>query len=140
MAKVYDVYNYKMPGFTTSDVQLSFPNLKAQMTGLSDLEKRIASVTDFTVQRMGVEATKAGQQFAIENAPTVEQFLAANPEQRAAYFGEDDTTFGQSAKTTMLSFVTNDLYNTHLYRLQRQRQMHLIRQQAEKAIRNIWMS
>ena len=111
MAKVYDVYNYKMPGFTTSDVQLSFPNLKAQMTGLSDLEKRIASVTDFTVQRMGVEATKAGQQFAIENAPTVEQFLAANPEQRAAYFGEDDTTFGQSAKTTMLSFVTNDLYN-----------------------------
>ena len=111
MAKVYDVYNYKMPGFTTSDVQLSFPNLKAQMTGLSDLEKRIASVTNFAVERMGEEAIKAGQQFAIENAPTVEQFLAANPEQRMAIFGEDDTTFGQSAKTTMLSFVTNDLYN-----------------------------
>lgn len=119
MAKNYDVYNYRMPGFRASDVQLSFSNLKAEAEGLSSLQKRIGAVTNFAIEKMGERAIEEGQKFAIQNSPTVEQFLLANEEERKRIIGDGDTTFDKSAKATTLSFVTNELYGSAITEIAR---------------------
>lgn len=109
MAKRFLKYTPKVRGYTAADIDVSFSDYKVMSTVNQDLERRIGSVLDFSIKRLGEEALAKGKAYGVENAPTAEQFLNASPEAINALLPKDSSTFGEAARNAMLSEISTTL-------------------------------
>lgn len=97
-------------GFSAGELQLSFADVKQKASMFDNLNKKLDSISDFAIKQLGEQKAEEGMIYGAENAPSVEQFLKANPDEREELLpGNKTTTFGKSARNTALSILSNQV-------------------------------
>ena len=97
-------------GFSAGELQLSFADVRQKASMFDNLNKKLDSINDFAVKQLGEQKAQEGMMYGAENAPTVKQFLDANPDEREELLpGDKITTFGKSARNTALSILSNQV-------------------------------
>ena len=108
------IQGYSMPS-------MSFSNLKEQANMFHELNDKIGAVVSYANEQISAEQKLAGQEYAVGNPITIDQYYDANPTEIAkqieAKGGNDRTVRGQAVKATLIELLSTDVIieaNSHI--------------------------
>lgn len=108
------IQGYSMPS-------MSFSNLKEQANMFHELNDKIGAVVSYANEQISVEQKLAGQEYAVGNPITIDQYYDANPTEIAKQIeekgGNDRTVRGQAIKATLIELLSTDVIieaNSHI--------------------------
>ena len=99
----------------------SFAGLKEQANMFNSLNQKISSVVSYANDQVSAEMQLEGQEYAVGNPITLQQYYDANPieiaKQIEAKGGNDSTVKGKAIKATLLEVLSTNVIieaNTHI--------------------------
>tara|TARA_R100000655_G_scaffold18204_1_gene38235 strand:- start:7685 stop:9628 length:1944 start_codon:yes stop_codon:yes gene_type:complete len=119
MAQIPAYRKLGIQGFSVPST--SFAGLKEQAGMFNDLNQKIGAVVSYANDQISAEQKIKGQEYAVGNPITLDQYFNANPSEIAkqieARGGDDRTVKGQAIKATLIELLSTDLLleaNSHL--------------------------
>ena len=119
MAQIPSYRKIGVQGFSVPST--SFASLKQQTGMFNDLNQKIGAVVSYANDQVSAEMKLEGQEYAVGNPVTLDQYFNANPSEIAkqieARGGDDRTVKGQAIKATLIELLSTDLLleaNSHL--------------------------
>lgn len=89
---------------------VSFAQFQELATGASSMQRKLDTVVNFALKQEEAYQIKRGEEDAISNPVTANQYLDASPAEREALLGgEKYTSYGKSVQATQLTLLTSEM-------------------------------
>src|SRR5210317_2200621 len=89
---------------------VSFAQFQELATGASSMQRKLDTVVNFALKQEEAYQIKRGEEDAISNPITANQYLDASPAEREALLGgERYTSYGKSVQATQLTLLSSEM-------------------------------